>query len=394
LKINIVIYESSSFGGCYKYATELFKAYRESPETGNVELLLPANAKDEGSGIHKILISDTRNGKKLHFLWRHFVNPLLLFFYLRKQPKSFVLLNDFEQLSAPLWAPFYLAFLQKHIFGVFLHDADRDAYPPSRAVSAFCMKQIMKTVSIALYHGSLPERSYYKKRKGLKYLEVEHGPYFLPEPDADFFRMLKDKTQDFKKVLVIPGNIRAEKNYDLVIEALSEFPEYCLVIAGRASNSRVEINKYKEVAERSGVEKRLIWVEKFLSDSELSAVISISDLVVLYYSASFHSQSGILHQVIPLKKPVLVSDLPNALTDTVRNYGIGIVCKADSAEALGQGLSLFEKEKIDPDWDRCLGEMSWERQVGVVMEKIHHLRGSFESRGPSSLKLRRPKCFL
>jgi len=65
-----------------------------------------------------------------------------------------------------------------------------------------------------------------------------------------------------------------------------------------------------------------------------------------------------------------VSDLPNALTDTVRKYGIGIVCGADSEEALGRGLGLFAEEEIVPDWDGCLGEMSWERQVGKVIEEV------------------------
>ena len=335
-----------------------------------MELLLPSNAQPDGAGIHKILLRDDLKGSKLHFLWRHFVNPFKLFVYLLGKPAAFVLLNDFEQLSAPVWAPFYRIFLKKHRFGVFLHDADRDAYPPSRAISAFCMKQIMKTVSVALYHGQLPERSYYQQRKGLLYLPVEHGPYYLPEPDSILFQELKNKTKDFEKVLVIPGNIRSEKNYDLVIKALVSFPEYCLVIAGNPSNSRIEVNKYKELANSSGVGKRIIWIEKFLSDSEFSAVIAISDLVVLYYAASFHSQSGILHQVIPLKKPVLVSDLPNALTDTVRKYGIGIVCKADDEEALEQGLALFAEAKIEPDWDGCLGEMSWEKQVERVMTQV------------------------
>ena len=371
MKTNILIYESSSFGGCFNYSIELFKAYQTSPDIGNVELLLPSNAKIDQHGIHKILLPDDRKGSKFHFLYRHFVNPFKLFFYLLRKPKSFVLLNDFEQLSAPLWAPFYRIFLKKHKFGVFLHDADRDAYPPSKAVSGFCMKQIMKTVSIALYHGQLPERSYYLQRKRLQYLAVEHGPYYLPEPDKILLQDLKNKTQAFSKILVIPGNIRSEKNYDLVIKALASFPDYCLIIAGSPASSKVEVNKYKELALSRGVENRLIWIEKFLSDAELSAVITISDLVVLYYSASFHSQSGILHQIIPLKKPALVSDLPNALTETVRKYSIGYICKADNEEALKQSLLLFSSSEITPDWDKCLSEMSWEKQVEQVMKEVN-----------------------
>jgi len=95
--------------------------------------------------------------------------------------------------------------------------------------------------------------------------------------------------------------------------------------------------------------------------------------VVLYYSASFHSQSGILHQIIPLKKPALVSDLPNALTDTVRKYNIGFICKADDKEALKQSLLLFSSKELTPDWDKCLGQMSWEKQVEKVIKEARNL---------------------
>jgi hypothetical protein len=107
-QVNIVIYESSAHGGCYKYAIELFKAYQQTEGVNKVSLLLPRNAEylDAKGAVEKILLPDNKQGKKWHFLWRQFVNPWLLFRFLKgynaeSTSRTFVLLNDFEQTSAP-----------------------------------------------------------------------------------------------------------------------------------------------------------------------------------------------------------------------------------------------------------------------------------------------------
>jgi glycosyltransferase involved in cell wall biosynthesis len=233
------------------------------------------------------------------------------------------------------------------------------------------MNQIMKTVKIALYHGSLPEKSYYQKKKNITYLSVEHGLYSLPEPDPIYLAELKLKTAEFSFVLSIPGNIRPEKNYKHVIQCLTELPRFCLIIAGSPANSKVNIQILKDFAFDKGVTRQVIWIEKFLSEAELAAVIKASDLVVLYYAASFQAQSGILHQVIPLKKPVLVSDLPNALTDIVRKFGIGYISEADNPEALLKTLSGIRENPFHPDWEKCINDISWNKQVERVLEFLH-----------------------
>ncbi|MFZ5940788.1 MAG: glycosyltransferase [Bacteroidota bacterium] len=365
--MNIIIYESSSFGGCYEYALQLFRAYSESRHTDSVALLLPVNASTGGQGIQKILMDDSKAGK-LYFLRRQWRNPLILLRYLKKAEPSFVLLNDFEQITAPFWSPLYRLFLRKHVFGVFLHDADRDAYPPSRAFSAFCMKKMMRTVSLALFHAPLPERSYYRERPDLTYLPVQHGLYPLPDPDPAFLKELRQETKNFSRVFSIPGNIRAEKNYLLVFRALSKLPGPGLVIAGKPSSGSVSVEALMEAAREAGVFDRIVWKLKYLSDAELSAVLNVSDLVVLYYSASFHSQSGILHQVIPSGKPVLVSDLPSAMTSTVKMFNLGYTCKPDDPEALTSTLGEFLAQPLLPDFTEAKKAMDWKVQVEQVLE--------------------------
>jgi glycosyltransferase involved in cell wall biosynthesis len=379
-QVNIVIYESSAHGGCYKYAIELFKAYQQTEGVNKVSLLLPRNAEylDAKGAVEKILLPDNKQGKKWHFLWRQFVNPWLLFRFLKRyntnnMSRTFVLLNDFEQTSAPLWAPLFRLFLKKYWFGVFLHDADRDGYPPSPKFSAWCMKKMMRLMHIGLYHGSLPERTYYKNTKTL-FQKVEHGLYAPAKPDEKLRKQLYDWKQAFSgPILIIPGHIRAEKNYELAFEALSGKANIGLIIAGSPANSTYSVRALKELATKWGVDQQILWIEKYLTEEEMTAALQSADIVLLYYAASFHAQSGILNQVAPLKTPVITGKLENALTQTVEQYNLGWTIAADSAVALSELLHKIHPQDIQADWEAYFASAAWENQTALVTSLIKTL---------------------
>jgi glycosyltransferase involved in cell wall biosynthesis len=373
--LNIIIYESSSHGGCYKYAIELHQAYRQHQAVRQSVLLLPANAIHCDTGVIKNLIPDNRTGNRLHFIYRHFINPLRLLGWLRKQKRllgnnTFVLFNDFEQLSAPLWAPLFRWLVPWATIGVFLHDANRDNYPPNPTISGWCMHQMMKWMDLALYHGELPQRPYYPTRKKLVYKQVMHGIYHLPPADETLKIDLKEQTASYQKVFAIIGHIRPEKNYHLAFEALAQLPHCLLIVAGDAANSRVDLDGLKAKAEQHGVANRVLWINRYLTESEMSAVIETTDVVLLYYSASFHAQSGILNQVASAKKSVLVSDLPNALTQTVKQYNLGAICTPDDATALAHCMKQIITHPCVNQWDDYLDDADWNRQANAVVEVL------------------------
>src|SRR5688572_22765227 len=100
--MRVLIYESSSRGGNFKYALSLFNAYRTEPRFSNVELLLPSNSSFPlAKGIKAKLISDNISQNKalnkVKFILRTFINPFILFFYLLRKEKQVVVFNDFEQ---------------------------------------------------------------------------------------------------------------------------------------------------------------------------------------------------------------------------------------------------------------------------------------------------------
>lgn len=371
--MRITIYESSSFGGCYDYSLQLLQAYANQVEVESVKLLLPTQAKASASGIRKKLLPDELAThsvflKKLWFIFRTFYNPLILFFHLLFQKKSYVLLNDFEQLSAWLWAPMFRIFLRKHTFAVFLHDPDRDAYPPSQKVSAWLMRCMMQTMHLAFYHEILPQKTYYNSNNRTRYIAVPHGIYPAPKPDSTMQTLLKSEIKE-RYCFAQVGNIRHEKSTDLAIRALANHPDAHLIIAGKAASSSVDVDQYKSLAKECKVHNRITWINRFLTEAELSAVISSTDAILLYYRSTFASQSAILNLIAPFRKTLIVSETPSALTNTVRTFSNGILAKADKAEELSQAMHLAQKQDAKPNqWDAFLQYASWQRNAEIAVQ--------------------------
>jgi len=377
--MRIVIYNSSSFGGCFDYGRELFDAYSRHPEVSSCSWWIPVNAdSDKSQGIRKILLNDkppveNRILRQLHFLFRSIFNPMLLFLRLAATRDSLVILNDFEQLTAFLWVPLFKRVLrQRHKFAILLHDPDRDAYPPNLAWTNYSMNLIMGLTDFAFYHDSLPGKSYYKTGTSCVYLDLPHGIFRMPDPDTECLSAIQKMNPNRLKIMAIPGNIREEKNYDIAIRSLLALPNFALLIAGAPANARVDSDKYRSLASECGVGDRVFWLERYLSAGELSAVVAGADVIVLNYADSFTSQSGILNVAAPFRKVLVVSDGPSSLTAVVRKFSIGTIVTDASPAALATALvqSLENPETKYAAWENYLDFASWDRHVEMAMDCI------------------------
>lgn len=371
--MRVVIYESSSHGGCYNYAKEIFKAYSTHPEVKFCELIIPVHSRINESRVYKILCNDLKNYsislvKKVYFLYRTFINPFILFFFLLRREASLVIFNDFEQLSAFIWVPFFRIFLRKHTFTVVLHDPDRDNYPPSRSFSETSMNIMMSIMKLGFFHEHLPSKIYYRTAS-TKFLDVPHGIYVPFSPDITFGNEIKSRIGGSCSTMAILGNIRKEKNYPLAIQSLVNYPELKLVIAGNPANQNVDVSSYKLLAEKLKVDKRVIWIERYLTDSELSSLIDITDVVLLNYSRSFTSQSGILNLIAPYKKKIIVSRGESGLHDIVSKFNIGTLIEPDNLAALIEGISTTLREDYSDNWGKYLDYASWKNHAEKVINE-------------------------
>lgn len=374
--MNIVILNTNSFGGNYEYSRCLAEAYLANERVSDCKVLIPVNAtQHENTCYKKVLISDDSGYKnkilrQFYFLFRSIVNPFKTYRFLKEAPASVVIVNDYEQISSILWAPFFKLLKNKHTFIVILHDPDRDAYLPIKLFSEISMKKVMSIMDLALYHELLPDKIYY--RDDIPKLSIPHGLYTYPDYDQELLDQLIQQKATCKMMGAI-GNIREEKNYTLLIESLAHLPNVILLIAGSPSNSSVSIASYKKQIELLNVQDRVIWIEKRLTDEELQATILACDLMLLYYKPSFTSQSGLLNIIAPHKKKLIVSNGSSALTQIVQEFNIGEVVPLDKdsfVSAVNKTISTDMSSELQLSWAHYLDYASWTNHVRIVTDYV------------------------
>lgn len=379
--MKIIIYNPSSLGGNYDYSTRLYKAYKAYSDFEGVMLVLPKSAPLVDDSVN-FLMRDTfrssyRVTSRLHFLIKSIINPLLFYFFLRKNSKktdapSWILFNDYEQATVFLWWPFFFALKRRFKFAVMLHDPDRDAYFSSKFLSNVTMRAVMSLMDVAFYHEYLPKRDYYDPKK-VQFVSVPHGVYGS-EVGSDADKVLQGALTDFKKqsrLLGALGNIRAEKNYPMVISAVQQLPNVRLVIAGSAANSSINVESLTNEVKQRNLQDRVLIINKYLTQEELNAVANACDGFVLYYSATFKSQSGVLNMVAQQRKPLLVSNIDSALSQLTEKFNLGLLIEPDSLSALEQAIIRFgDMTNYDGDWDGYMQYASWQRHVSIAIQTM------------------------
>jgi glycosyltransferase involved in cell wall biosynthesis len=376
--MDVVIYNINSFGGTYDYSKFLYKAYVNNSKVDKCIMLMPSNADVNEPGIIRILVRDLINSnnkwiKKLHYLYRSLVNPYKLFFFLRKQPAAFVVFNDFDQFTAWLWAPAFKIFKRKHKFAIMLHDPDRDKFFTSKFLSESSMNLIMSFADLGVYHGYLPDKPYYKEN--LRKVVVPQGIYDDVEIDNDYLNDIRNQAGT-SNIIGILGNIRDEKNYLIIIEALSLLDNVKLLISGKVSSSSVSIDDYKRHAKEYNVDNKIIWKVGYVSKAAFNAAIIACDIVLLYYKPTFTSQSAVLNTIAPFNKKFIIADIESSLKQLVDKYSIGKVVPHSNpvllAEAIKELLPL--PENCDRDgWKKYVIDSSWDTNVEITINNYKSL---------------------
>jgi glycosyltransferase involved in cell wall biosynthesis len=381
--MNIIIYNINSFGGNYEYSKFIFDAYSKNTNIKNCLLLMPANANFNHQRVFKVLLADLSKSsnvlvKRCYFLYRSLVNPIILFRYLKTQPASVVLFNDYDQTTAFFWSPLFKLLRKKHRFAVVLHDPDRDKFFRYKSLSEATMRAVMSFMDVAFYHGFLPEKKYYSGNV-LK-VKVPHGIYYSASVDEGFLLKIKALAEGNLLIGVL-GNIRAEKNYEIIIDALAKIEGVKLLIAGQAANSSVPISHYKSYAKKRNVDSRIIWIEEYLSSSAFNAAIKICDVILLYYKSTFTSQSGILNTIAPFKKKLIISNAKSSLRESVEKYNLGKIVPEGDARCLVETISNLIACDTGPalGWQQYMDDSSWEKHVSIAVDSYKKIMHEYQN---------------
>jgi len=299
--------------------------------------------------------------RRVRQLWFFLGNQSRLAWEIVRQRPDLVLLDAYAEYLAPLWIwpHWFLARVCGVRYAANLHDPMRTFCVGPAWWHAFSGRLVYLALDFVLVHGPLPERS--SVPGAVRVVVVPMGVYEVPPHSSG-----REETRRLwgvcsgQKVLLAFGEVRDNKNLDLVIRALVANPSAFFVIAGRrVANKERPFAFYRDLALRLGVADRCCFHEGFVGDEQVGDFFEAADFVALTYSSEFHSQSAVLGIAVPCRRPVLASAGPSPLLDAVQEYRLGVAVEPDSAMAVAEGLRRLLSEPQLPMWESYESHVSW-----------------------------------
>lgn len=375
LSLLIVCLESS--GGLADYAH--CQAEALSRLGIQVTLLVPADFLHQS--LHYRLAADlpssaaiysSRLLQRLSFVARLLTSVRLSEAAIRTSGFRWVLFTSYNEYLAPVWAWRYRRWRRKGVrFGAVVHDPVRNFQVGPRWWHRLSIAEGYSFLDHAFVHAPIPLDTG-RPMPSLPVSVIPHGPYSFPVPDLTTLeaRELLDVPANFPLLLCF-GRLRDDKNLHLVLHALASHPTAHLLIAGPESTpGQRHSSAYQILAERLGIQDRCHWHVAFQSPEEVAILFRAADAVVIAYSASFRSASGVLNVVAQFGLPVLASGGDSALVQAVSQYRLGVVVPPDDSAALAEGLQSLLASRHDPDWNQYRRANSWQvnaREVATAM---------------------------
>ena len=372
----ILYYASASYGGLLNYAQEQANAIaslgievhvvcspnfikRETDRYSLLPILIESRAP---AGGNKFL-------RAISYVRILLKNMAIIRAEVLQSEFKHVLFAAYAEYFSPLWAkPFQILAQTGVVFGAVVQEPVRDFrvgpvwwHRKSIAAAYSFLKYAFVHEHISLDTGAfMPD---------LKTIVIPYGPHKFPTPSKP--RSVTRENLGIPEnalVLFSFGHIRDNKNLDYAVRALAEIPEAWLLVAGKrsASSQRPE-SFYQDLAEKLGVADRCKWVLEYVSERDAANYFMASDLIILTYSSSFRSASGVLHVAARYRKPSIVSAGQGSLQSVVQKYQIGVWVEPDRPKAVVDGIRDWKNRPLLSDWERYDAENSWDENAKRVL---------------------------
>lgn len=283
-----------------------------------------------------------------------------------------VLSVAYAEYLAPLWYGGFQKLAREGVcFGAVVQEPVRDFVVGPRWWHRWSVQCAYSFLNDAFVHDEVILDTV-KPIPKLRTIVLPHGPQRFPKPSESREATRKRLgIPESSVVLLSFGHIRDNKNLQYAITALKDAPSAHLVVAGsRISTSQKPESYYKELAESLGVAGRCTWLIDYVSNAETANLFSASDLILLTYSSTFRSASGVLNLAACYRKPCLVSAGQGSLQNVVRNYKLGLWIQPDNQEAVTAGIQAWIANPTPPDWEAYLKDNSWHRNAEIVSQAM------------------------
>lgn len=293
--------------------------------------------------------------------------------YIKNNSFKYVLCGTYSEYIAPLWS-YQLELLAKKgvVFGAIVHDPVRDFVLGPLWWHRWSIACGYSFLREAFVHQSI-ELDTVRPMPQLRTTVIPHGPYHFTQPtqSRENTRRQLDLPLD-AKVMLSFGHIRDNKNIDLILKALVNFPDLYLVVAGKDyASGQKPASFYQKLAENLGVAERCRWKIGFISEEEVANLFNAIDLVLLTYSKTFRSASGVLNTATSYRQLCLASGGEGSLKSVTQDYGLGIWVEPDDVNAICQGISQWLTCTPSPNWKQFFRENSWTANGEKVIRALH-----------------------
>ena len=371
----VLVYIPSESGGIAEYAVCQCRALIKQG-VGVVCLVPPSflGGRDPGFETIPCLLDPPkarpRLFKKIGMLWRIIGNRLILVWQVCKHRPDLVLLDTYVEYFSPLWI--WPHWLLARVFGIKyaanLHDPVRNFVVGPTWWHHLSVRLAYLPLDFVLVHQALADPSVVPD--GVRVFVVPHGLYAVSDQPRDAAAIRSDwGVQAGQKVFLSFGYVRDGKNLDLAIRALADVEDAFLVIAGSvASSNDRPFEYYRNLADEAGVLERCRFFEGFVSDEEIGRYFAGADFILLTYSSSFHSQSGVLSIAAHARKPILASASPSPMIESVNKFHLGLTVPPDSSDAIAEGMRWLLSNRAAPAWEEYEAAASWDTNVRMILE--------------------------
>ena len=211
-------------------------------------------------------------------------------------------------------------------------------------LSKMLIKRLINKVDGFLVQSSTVENELKSLLKNPIYIKKFHPIYDDYPEGMDMSKAREILNINESKVVLFFGLVRKYKGLDMLIQSMNHVFEkdrdIRLLIAGECYGDKDE---YLNLINNSKFKNNIIWVERFIPDSEIPIFFSASNVVVLPYRTA--SQSGVIPLAYNYNKPVITSNL-ESLTEVIDEGKTGHTFDSDS-ELSSEILSFFNSYKRD-----------------------------------------------
>jgi len=299
--------------------------------------------------------------KKIRMVWRMIRDRYVLAWQIFRRNPDLVLMDSYAEYMSPFWVwPHWLLARWRGVrYAANLHDPVRNFVLGPAWWHRWSVRLAYLPLDFVLVHDRLPEPSPVPER--IRVVQVPHGLYEISELAVDRAEVRRCwGVKEGQKVFLSFGYVRDSKNLDLAVRALVREKEAFLVVSGAvASTNDRPFSYYRKLAERIGVLGRCLFIEGYVAIEELGKYFTGADFVLLTYSSSFYSQSGVLNLAARARKPVLASASPSPFLESVKKFHLGVTVEPDSTDAVVAGMQQLLDSPLSPCWEAYEASASW-----------------------------------